>query len=221
MMNYPDEIEDYKLFVSSYYPESLFNDQLPALKSRIILIFKAIDMIDVLSDYTYNEQISNELLNDLKYLLLKLLYVSPINDSYFLALTFRGIAEAELRIFLSVKEGSGYSTEQIKRLSYRDLWSECNQLAKDMNCKIIADKVNNIFKDNSLIIHNKDSSHNTINYLENVMEDQIHSYPLKDYNRNIIDISQFVLDYFTDIFDLNYDLLSMNQKHIFKKIYSK
>ncbi|ALV20715.1 hypothetical protein [Carnobacterium antarcticum] len=218
-MNYKKEIEDYTLFINSYFPESLFNRQFNFVRKRTDLLFRSIEMTDIVLDYTYNENIEMELLNDYKHLLLKLLYISPVNDSYFLAMTFRGLSESLLRIFLSINVGSAYSLSYIKSLSYRNLWPECNQISKHIGCKQSLDKLNNIFKDNSNVIHNKNSTQTSINYLENIMENESYSFSLKDYNRNLNDISNFTLDYFPIIFELNYDLFSMNQKHAYKEIF--
>ncbi|MER2226156.1 MAG: hypothetical protein ABS916_03785 [Carnobacterium sp.] len=219
-MDYKREIEDYTLFINSYFPESLFNKQFNFVRKKTDLLFRSIEMTDIILDYTsYNENINKILLNDYKHLLLKLLYISPVNDSYFLAMTFRGLSESLLRIFLSINVGSDYSLSHIKSLSYRNLWPECNQIAKQIGCKQSLDKLNNIFKDNSIVIHNKDSKQTSINYLENIMENESYSFSLKAYNRILNDITTFTLDFFPIIFDLNYDLFSMNQKHAYKKIY--
>lgn len=218
-MDYRREIVDYKLFISSYFPESAFNRKFNYVRKNTDLLFRSIEMTDIVLDYTYNENIEPELLNDYKNLLLRLMYISPVNDSYFLAMIFRGLSEALLRIFLSINVGPDYSLSYIKSLSYRNLWPECNQISKHIGCKTNIDKLNNIFKDNSNVIHNKNSKQSTVDYLENIMENDTYSFSIKDYNRNLRDIATFTLDYFPILFDLNYDLFSMNQKHLYKGIF--
>lgn len=219
-MNYENELRSYHQYINAYYPQSLIVTQFRKYQSDFLLVFKSLNMIEVVSDYSYNECICNDLLADIENLLLKLMYITPTNDSFYISTTFRAISEACLRLFISTSEENNLSTEKIKMLAYRHLWAECKKVKKTEKCKINLDRLNMMFRLNSDEIHNKELIENHIDYLESIMEQEKYSYNYSDFQRNIKDIHEFIVIHLPDLYYINYDLISTPHKHLYRLVFT-
>lgn len=212
-----NEFNDYKKYILAQFPNSVLNTDINDYKKEIILIFKSIKFIEILISEESDKN-KRDLLNDLYHLYFKLLYILPVNDNYFISLSFRGLSEAILRFYL-LQYDSDLPMEKLRRESYRHLWEKVKKTTNYKHLKLSVDQLNTTFGQNSNIIHNKEPSTDIIYFLNQIMcgETRIKKNTL---NSTIKQISVATIDSLFLICNFRFDKLSTHNKRMFKIIFS-
>lgn len=218
-MDIKREYEKYLLFVETYYPKSSINEENNKLKLKEI-IFAILKTINSLETYSYINKFppnARHLIADLKMYFLRLLYILPVNDYYFIEALLRSISENLLRIVYS-EAFPKEKIERIKKLQYRDLWKNgIKKTAIFTFYKSALSNVNNIYQQKSDTIHTNQSNYkNEIDYLVNLMIEgsQIKTKQLRS---DVRTLSNFVIVDTRTLFDIKEQDLTLQQKVVLEQ----
>lgn len=211
------EFESYKEFCLEYFPKSDFNNEIHFLRKSVTRIFKCIYLVQVVKDSVKCEvsEAQYEIINDSEYILLRLLYILPHQDRYFVFLGLRAIAENILRICWLTDSSSNIS--DARNSQYRFLWSDIKKkkIYKDHN--EILNQINDIFGKSSNIIHNKVPEKNIISYLTELQEG-ITRISNEDLNKRINTITNTFFDIIFSIYPLNHQTMSSTSFRILTEL---
>lgn len=200
-MDLKSEYKSYLEFMENYFPRSSMSKQakVEKIKEIIHFNFKAIKVLDIYFHIDSIDIDTKKLINDLRFYFMRLLYILPTNDYFFIDVVLRAMSENLLRIvYISTHENLTYN--DVISCNYRKLWKEG---IKTTNAFQIYNhslsNVNRIFGSKSSTIHSSQNEYdNQIKYLVNIME-----------NDTVISIKQLKSD-IKSMFDFLYsDLFSI------------
>src|SRR5699024_965595 len=119
-MSISEDYEKYLEFVQEYYPKSSMNYSIQSdvFKKIIFTILKTIKLWDLYDDIDEIHSEYRNMMQDLKMYLIRLLYILPTNDYFFIDSLMRSMSENVLRILYSILFPRA-SAESVATLSYR------------------------------------------------------------------------------------------------------
>ncbi|WP_326931590.1 hypothetical protein [Enterococcus avium] len=214
-----NEWSDYKLFVSTFFPESELNLKINLIKSSTESLFKCIYLTEIIID-EFNGDLSDdevEILLDGNRMIYRLLYILPSGEKYFVSSAIRGLSESLLRTLL-LRESTQLSLQNLKGEQFRYLKDKVKKTSTYSNCKSIIDKVISLFGQHSKIIHNKKKHSEHITYLEDYMYG-FDSYTADQLNSNIKMLATALIDVLVLNYQFDPDLISQYNKRVYKQIF--
>lgn len=213
-----NEYKDYQRFVNTYFPNSGLNENIQFLKKNIKSVFKCLYLIEILKDSVKSEvsKAQYQIILDSEPIFLRLLYILPAQDKYYVSLGFRATAENILRICL-LSDSEDETIENARNSQYRFLWSSIKEKKVYTDHKLTLDKINDIFGKSSNIIHNKVPETEIINYLEEFMSGTT-SYSINDMNNRLSTITTAFFDIVFSVYPLSYTFLSSHSTRVLRDL---
>ncbi|WP_368252053.1 hypothetical protein [Enterococcus sp. 2201sp1_2201st1_B8_2201SCRN_220225] len=211
------EFESYKQYCLEYFPKSDFNNEIHFLRKNITRIFKCIYLVQVVKDsvkYGVSDA-QYEIVLDSEYILIRLLYILPHQDRYFVFLGFRAIAENILRICWLTE--SSNKIIDARNSQYRFLWSDIKKKKIYKDHKEILNQINDIFGKSSNIIHNKVPEKKIISYLTDLQEGTTR-ISNEELNKRINAITSSFFDIIFSVYPLNHQTMTSTSFRILAEL---
>lgn len=157
----------YHSFIEKNYPLSSYinRENIEFKKSYFSIINKSIEIIIIYSETDIFSEISLIIIEEIRVLLNKMLLYIPLNDSFILSSIIRALAEAHVKLIISLVEVD-ITEERMSNLRFsemKDIVKKNEQLQKHVNEIDIAYA---IFNDHSQVIHDKHKALQTITFLD-------------------------------------------------------
>lgn|GEM_PF-6464402 len=215
-----DEYTSYLNFVEEHYPFSSMVKANSENKFREIVTnsLKAIKILEVCNSHEQIHEDIKILTDDLKMYLLRLLYILPTNDYFFVDTLLSSISENLLRIAYKIAFPTE-SVESIKKLNHKKIWKEgikTNAIYKDHN--EILTGINRIFGDKSSTVHSTQKDYdNQVDYLINLMRKET-KMSLRKLNSDIKVVYNFLSHDLLSLLHINETNLTLQQSIVLKKV---
>lgn len=212
-MDLKDEYQRYLRFIKNMYPRSslLKEGQLNKFSNIIHINLKAIKLLNTYFEIDCIDQDTKLLINDLRFYFMRLLYILPTNDFYFIDVILRTMSENILRIiYVTTHEGTSY--DNIITFSHRQLWNNGIKCTETYHTyKEAISSLNRIYGTKSSTVHSSQNKYdNTINYLVNLMEkDTIIS--VRQLSSDVEAMFNFLYKELFNIFELQTTNLTLHQ----------
>lgn len=215
-----NEFSDYKLFVNTFFPESILNANICFLNKSVQSLFKCIYLIELIINELDNDldQEAVDILLDTNAMIYRMLYILPTSEKYFVSSAMRGLCESVLRTIL-ISECLPADLNNLRNEQYRHISTKVKESNLYTHCKVSIDKVISLFGQHSKIIHNKQKNSEHITYLEEYMNG-FNSYTIDTLNSNIKMITSTLLDILVISYQFDPSEFTQYNKKIYKQIFS-